>query len=120
MPKRYIVTNSSGKVVNVILLDDPLPKGYWPGYGAYLLPLQPVSTVKGGAGLPVIIFDKWPVIPEIGDTVDLATGQVTKFVPTITIDGALAYKAQLTIDAQPKSDGDTITTKVSTGTKGVK
>lgn len=124
--KRYAVTDKGGKVVNHILLDDPLPKGYWPGYGAYLLPLEPVDTKDGGAALDVINFDKWPVLPQIGDTIDLNTGEVTKFVPTLvavptddkggTMTVASAPQVKLATDEQPKAEG-TITDKVSTGIK---
>lgn len=125
--KRYAVLDGNNKVVNHILIDDPLPKGYWPGYGKTLVPLEPVTTSKGGAGLDVVVFDKMPVIPQIGDTIDLATGTVTKFVPQIItqkdFDGtdiqvASAPSVKLATDTQPKTEG-TITTKTSTagGTK---
>jgi hypothetical protein len=120
--KRYAVLDASNVVVNHILINDPLPKGYWPGYGKTLLPLEPVDTSNGGGGLDIIKFDKWPIIPQIGDTVDLTTGTVTKYVTKLVVDeqsGATVAKAvdvKLSTDAQPKSDGGTITTKTSTVT----
>jgi hypothetical protein len=111
---RYAVTDKNGKVVNHIIVADPLPKGYWPGYGAYLLPLEPVSTSKGGAALDVITFTKID-IPKIGDTIDLTTGVVTKFVPTQFVQDSVtvssAPKQVFVVDEAPKDEG-TITAKV--------
>jgi hypothetical protein len=116
--KRYIVLDGDGVVVNAIVVDDPVPKGYWPGYGKTLVPLEPATFSKGGAGLDVVVFDKWPVLPQIGDAVDLTTGVVTKYIPKLVMSGsdlvALAPDTKLSTDAQPKSDGGTITEKIST------
>lgn len=113
--KRYAVADKDGKIINHILVEDPLPKGYWPGYGAYLLPLEAVDTSGGGGGLDVIKFDKWVNIPQIGDTVNLATGEVTKFVAPKNADGeALAPEVKLVKEEEPKPDGGTVTEKVST------
>jgi hypothetical protein len=128
--KRYVVLNASNKVINSILIDDPIPKGYWPGYGKTLVPLEPVTFTKGGAGLDIVVFDKWPVVPQIGDTIDLTTGTVTKFVAPITgqkdekgdpvldekgnlVMVASAPIVKLTTDAAPKPEG-TVTTKTTT------
>lgn len=112
---RYAVIDKDGKVVNHILIDDPLPKGYWPGYGAYLVPLEPVDTSNGGAGLDVIVFEKMTATPQIGDTLDIETGEVTKFVQVITqvdgIDVASAPDQKFTKDEEPKPDGGTVTPK---------
>jgi hypothetical protein len=121
--KRYAVLDGSNKVVNHILVDDPLPVGYWPGYGKTLVPLEPVTIAKGAA-LDIVKFDKWPVLPQIGDTVDLATGVVTKFVPEIVtekdadgadIEVASAPVVKIAQDVAPKAEG-TVTTKTSTAT----
>jgi hypothetical protein len=114
--KRYAILDANSLVVNCVLISDPLPKGYWPGYGKYLLPLELVDTSNGGGGLDIIKFDKWPIIPQIGDTVNLTTGEVTKFVPVVTVDGASAPSVKLITDEQPKTDGGTITEKTSTAT----
>jgi hypothetical protein len=116
--RRYAVANKDGKIVNHILVEDPLPKGYWPGYGAYLLPLEPVDTSNGGGGLDLIKFDKLSVLPQIGDVIDLDTGTVTKFVSQIItqkvggadIQVASAPSVKLETDFAPKSEG-TVTTK---------
>jgi hypothetical protein len=124
MGKRYAVLDGNNKVVNHILCDDPMPKGYWPGYGKTLVPLEPVTFSKSGAALDVVQFDKWPVLPQIGDTVDLATGIVTKFEPQIITqkddkgDDVLVSSApdvKLATDVAPKAAG-TVTTKTSTAT----
>jgi hypothetical protein len=118
--KRYAVVDANGKVINHILINDPLPKGYWPGYGTNLVPLEQVDLSNGGGGLDIVTFDKWPVIPQIGDTVNLATGAVTKFVPEMIMqkdgDGediqvASAPDVKLTQEVAAKSEG-TISVKV--------
>jgi hypothetical protein len=81
--KRYAVLDKTGAVVNAILIDDPMPKDYWPGYGAWLCYADegvPDTTQKPALGLVTVTPDK-PL--QIGDTLNLKTGTVTKFVPTI-------------------------------------
>jgi hypothetical protein len=68
-------------VVNHILIKDPLPAKYWPGYGAALVPLEDCD-VSAGAALDVHVL-KIIEIPQIGDTLDVDTGTLTKFVPEI-------------------------------------
>jgi hypothetical protein len=130
--KRYAVIDKNGKCVNHILINDPLPAGYWPGYGSHLVPLEPVEIGKG-AGLDVVVFEKMPVLPQIGDTIDLDTGVVTKFVPQIVEqkdekgdpildekgDPLLVSEAPevtLARDVAPKGEG-TVTTKEGDTTK---
>jgi hypothetical protein len=78
---RYAVLDANGVVVNHILINDPLPAKYWPGYGAALVPLE-AADVSAGAALDVHVL-KISAIPQIGDTLDVATGKLTKFVPEI-------------------------------------
>jgi hypothetical protein len=79
--KRYAVLDANGVVVNHILIKDPLPAKYWPGYGAALVPLEDCD-VSAGAALDVHVL-KIKEIPQIGDTLDVDTGTLTKFVPEI-------------------------------------
>jgi hypothetical protein len=80
--KRYAVLNKDGTVANVILIDGPLRDGFDPGYGAALLCLEGKSEV--GADTWATVLDvAYDQMPEIGDTVDVKTGAVTKFVPQI-------------------------------------
>lgn len=117
--KRYAVADKGGKIINHILVGDPLPKGYWPGYGAYLIPLEPVDTSNGGGALDIIKFDKMSSTPQIGDTISLATGVVTKFVPKLVPDPtseelcSSAPEVKFAKDEEPKAEG-TITQKVGT------
>jgi hypothetical protein len=78
---RYAVLDANGVVVNHILIDDPLPAKYWPGYGAALVPLEE-ADVSQGAALDVHVL-KIIDIPQIGDTLDVNTGELTKFVPEL-------------------------------------
>lgn len=80
--KRYAVLDKDGLVVNHILISDPLPAGYWPGYGAALVPLEEVTFDIEGARLPVHVL-KIVETPQIGDTLDVETGKLTKFEPKI-------------------------------------
>jgi hypothetical protein len=79
--KRYAVLDANGVVVNHILIKDPLPAKYWPGYGAALVPLEDCD-VSAGAALDVHVL-KIKEIPQIGDTLDVNTGELTKFVPEL-------------------------------------
>jgi hypothetical protein len=125
--KRYAVIDKNGKCVNHILINDPLPAGYWPGYGSHLVPLEPVEIGKGAA-LDVVVFEKMPVLPQIGDTIDLDTGVVTKFVPQIItqkdpvtdldIQVSAAPEVKLATDVAPKAEG-TVSTKEGDTTKDV-
>jgi hypothetical protein len=81
---RYAVLDANGVVVNHILIDDPLPAKYWPGYGAALVPLEE-ADVSQGAALDIHVL-KIIDIPQIGDTLDVDTGELTKFVPEIKQD----------------------------------
>jgi hypothetical protein len=84
MSKRFAVLDANGVVVNHILINDPLPAKYWPGYGAALVPLEE-ADVSQGAALDVHVL-KIIDIPQIGDTLDVNTGELTKFVPEIKQD----------------------------------
>jgi hypothetical protein len=115
---RYAVIDKDGKCVNHIFIDDPLPAGYWPGYGSHLVPLEPVEIGKGAA-LDIVVFEKMPVLPQIGDSIDLSTGVVTKIVPQIItqrddrgvdIQVAAAPDVKLATDVAPKEEG-TVETK---------
>ena len=123
MSKRYAVLDANGVVVNHILIKDPLPAKYWPGYGKTLLPLEPCD-VSAGAALDVVKL-KIGTIPQIGDTVNLTTGAVTKFQPKMVEDEitkelcASAPVQAFTKDADPTTtktvtDNPTIETKEPT------
>ena len=85
--RRYAVLSKNGEVVNSILIDDPMPDGYWPGYGYYLIDQGPVGgpdqapTIRTKLDVPQFA----PRGLQIGDTVDLNTGVVTKFVPQLKV-----------------------------------
>ena len=108
MGKRYAVLDANGVVVNHILIDDPLPAKYWPGYGNTLVPLEPVDATAG-ASLDVVKL-KITTIPQIGDTLNIDTGAITKFQPKIeqvtdekgdTIDVSSAPVVKLATDVDP-------------------
>ena len=115
--KRYAVLDKDGKCINHILIADPLPKGYWPGYGAYLCPLEEVQIGKG-AGLDLIDFKfEKSGVPQIGDTVNIETGEITRFVPELKQDVdaegepitvASAPEQKFIKDEEPKEEGEII------------
>lgn len=118
--KRYAVFDKDGKCINHIMIGDPLPKSYWPGYGAFLIPLEEVDTSNGGAGLDIFVF-KFDVntgpVPQIGDTVNIDTGEVTKFVPQLIVQKdnegeditvASAPEVKMERDVEPKKEGEII------------
>lgn len=83
--KRYAVLNNVGQCINSVLIDDPMPQDYWPGYGATLVCCDGTPNLTKSAGLSVLnITPDKPI--QIGDVVNTDTGVVTKFVPTISQD----------------------------------
>ena len=80
--KIYGIFDANGVMVNRVVLEEPLPRMYWPGYGRYYYDLS------GTEAAPIRFqLTKLPhrptAYPQIGDKVDLVTGVVTKFVPRI-------------------------------------
>lgn len=82
---RYAVLDENGVKVNGILVNDPYPQDYWPGYGRYITceygepnPTPPADQV---IKQPPKEFTYLTVRPQarmnIGDSMDLATGAVT-------------------------------------------
>jgi hypothetical protein len=119
---RYAVLDANGVVVNHILINDPLPAKYWPGYGAALVPLEE-ADVSNGAALDVHVM-KIIDIPQIGDTLDVNTGELTKFVPEIKqeevtkpdgttemVDTASAPSQKFVAEVDPKTEKEVIDSK---------
>jgi hypothetical protein len=109
--KRYAVLNAVGVVVNHIFINDPLPAKYWPGYGAALVPLEDCDA-SAGAALDVYVL-KIVTVPGIGDTLDVNTGSITRFVPVIKqemddkgelIDVASAPEQQFIAEVDPQTE----------------
>ena len=85
----YLVLDDAGLVLNAILVDDPYPQEYWPGYGRYITCAfeQPDPTPPGNLDIRTgdRPFSYLTVRPTsrcwIGDTMDIATGAVTPASP---------------------------------------
>ena len=82
---RYAVLDANGVKVNGIMVDDPYPQEYWPGYGRYITceygepdPTPPADLDIRTGDRP---FSYLLVRPQgrfdIGDTMDLETGAIT-------------------------------------------
>ena len=82
---RYAVLDENGVKLNGILVNDPYPQSYWPGYGRYITaefgepdPTPPADLDIRNGERP---FSYLTVRPQarfsIGDTMDLATGDIT-------------------------------------------
>lgn len=82
---RYAVLDQNGVKLNGILVDDPYPQSYWPGYGRYITceygEPDPTPPLNLEIKQPPREFTYLIVRPDaqmnIGDTMDLATGHVT-------------------------------------------
>lgn len=82
---RYAVLDQNGVKLNGILVDDPYPQSYWPGYGRYITcefgESDPTPPPNLEIKQPPREFTYLLVRPDaqmnIGDTMDLATGHVT-------------------------------------------
>jgi hypothetical protein len=82
---RYAVLDAAGVKLNGILVNDPYPQEYWPGYGRYITcefgepdPTPPANLDIRTGDRP---FSYLTVRPagrfNIGDTMNLVTGEVT-------------------------------------------
>jgi hypothetical protein len=86
---RYAVLDGNGVKVNGILVDDPYPQEYWPGYGRYITCEFGEPDPKPPANLdirqPPRPFSYLLIRPtsrmNIGDTMNLQTGEVTPAPP---------------------------------------
>lgn len=82
---RYAVLDANGVKLNGILVDDPYPQSYWPGYGRYITCEhgEPDPTPPGNLDIRTgnRPFSFLTVRPQdrfnIGDTMDLTTGAIT-------------------------------------------
>lgn len=82
---RYAVLDENGVKLNGILVDDPYPWDYWPGYGRYITaefgeetPVPPDDLDIRKGDRPFSWIAVRPQAPmSIGDRMDLATGAVT-------------------------------------------
>jgi hypothetical protein len=82
---RYAVLDQNGVKLNGILVNDPYPQEYWPGYGRYITcefgepdPTPPANLNIRTGDRPFSYLTVRPLAPmNIGDTMNLATGEVT-------------------------------------------
>jgi len=82
---RYSVLDSNGTKLNTILVEDPYPQTYYPGYGSYIVcdfgeddPTQPDLTNITDQFTYLIVRPTG--FMDIGDSMDINTGVVTKLV----------------------------------------
>lgn len=79
--RRYAVLNSDYVKINGILIEDPFPAGYWPGYGKYLVNEDPGDPdLSAGPGMEVLSVRPQRQM-QMGDILIPATGTVFSFVP---------------------------------------
>jgi hypothetical protein len=86
---RYAVLDANGVKLNGILVDDPYPQPYWPGYGRYITcefgeadPTPPQSLdIRGGDRPFTYLLVRPTATFSIGDTMNLETGEVTLAPP---------------------------------------
>ena len=85
----YLVLDTSGLVLNAILVDDPYPQSYWPGYGRYITcafgepdPTPPADLDLRTGARPFTYLTVRPTSRcWIGDTMNITTGEVTHPLP---------------------------------------
>lgn len=86
---RYAVLDEAGVKLNGILVDDPYPQSYWPGYGRYITcefgepdPTPPANLDIRTDDRPFSYLTVRSLAQfSIGDTMDLATGEITYAPP---------------------------------------
>ena len=82
---RYAVLDAAGVKLNGILVNDPYPQDYWPGYGRYITCEYGEPDPTPPENLDIRVGDRpfsyLTVRPagrfNIGDTMDLTTGAIT-------------------------------------------
>lgn len=82
---RYAVLDAAGVKLNGILVNDPYPQDYWPGYGRYITcefgepnPTPPADLDIRTGDRPFSYLLVRPLSAmSIGDTMNLETGEVT-------------------------------------------
>ena len=82
---RYAVLDANGVKLNGIMVNNPYPQDYWPGYGRYITcefgEPDPTPPTNYEIKQPPRMFTYLAVRPlapmSIGDTMNLATGEVT-------------------------------------------
>lgn len=82
---RYAVLDAAGTKLNGILVDDPYPQAYWPGYGRYITcehgeanPIPPeVLDIRTGDRPFSYLLVRPTARMNIGDTMNIETGEVT-------------------------------------------
>ena len=82
---RYAVLDANGVKLNGILVDDPYPENYWPGYGRYITcefgeadPFPPADVELKTGDRPFTYLTVRPKASfSIGDTMNIATGDIT-------------------------------------------
>lgn len=88
---RYAVLDANGVKLNGILVDNPYPQDYWPGYGRYITcefgepdPTPPANYEIKPPPREFTYLAVRPLAPmSIGDTMNLATGEVTPMPPPL-------------------------------------
>lgn len=88
---RYAVLDANGVKVNGILVDNPYPQDYWPGYGTYITcefgepdPTPPADQIIKQPPHEFVYLLVRPDAPmSIGDSMDLETGHVTPYQPPV-------------------------------------
>jgi hypothetical protein len=82
---RYAVLDAAGVKLNGILVDDPYPQNYWPGYGRYITcefgeaeatPPEVLDIRTGDRPFSYLLV-RPAARMNIGDTMNLETGEVT-------------------------------------------
>lgn len=82
---RYAVLDENGVKINGILVNDPYPQDYWPGYGRYITaeagepdPTPPANLDIRTGDRPFTFLTVRPTSGfSIGDKMDLVTGEIT-------------------------------------------
>lgn len=82
---RYAVLDANGTKLNGILVDDPYPQSYWPGYGRYITcefgepdPTPPENLdIRTGDRPFSYLIVRPNAQMSIGDTMDITNGNVT-------------------------------------------
>lgn len=98
--RRYAVLDENGVCVNVVMIDEPIAMDYKLQYGHYLVDVSPSPPLMR-ADIPTPT--KPPNKPlAIGDTMNVTSGNVTKFVPQMIQSTDPATGLPMTVASAPQ------------------
>jgi hypothetical protein len=108
--RRYAILDVNGRCVNVVLVDDPMPADYWPGYGYYIVdqgsipPITPDTEPIIASSVLIVPSAKPNRKIQIGDVMVINSGTVFSYVPDLIVQDGETVSSAPDVDISKPSD----------------